>query len=56
MSSPTYPACVSEVQSQMANGTSKHFAIVCANNVFPKSQEYRIKYNKQQTKTMYREH
>ena len=53
MSSPTYPACVSEVQSQMANGTSKHFAIVCANNVFPKSQEYiEYNYNKQQTKTI----
>ena len=35
MSSPTYPAMVKVVQSQMAKGTSKHLAIVCANKVLP---------------------
>lgn len=35
MSSPTYPACVRAVQSQIAKGTSKHRAIVCANSVLP---------------------
>lgn len=35
MSSPTYPAWVRVVQSQMAKGTSRHFARVCASNVFP---------------------
>ena len=35
MSSPTYPACVNVVQSQIANGTSKQCARVWANNVLP---------------------
>lgn len=35
MSSPTYPAWVSVVQSHIAKGTSRQRASVCANNVFP---------------------
>lgn len=39
MSSPTYPACVSAVQSQIANGTSKQRAIVWARSVLPGEKE-----------------
>lgn len=35
MSSPTYPAWVNVVQSQIAKGTSRQRASVCANSVFP---------------------
>ena len=42
MSSPTYPAMVSVVQSQMANGTSKQRAIGCASSVFPDPVEPNI--------------
>ena len=41
MSSPTYPACVSAVQSQIANGTSKQRAIVWARSVLPGEKEKR---------------
>src|SRR6218665_1399467 len=58
MSSPTYPACVKVVQSQMANGTSRQRARICAKNVLPAKaingklyiydtiQLYLIQYNK----------
>lgn len=39
MSSPTYPACVRAVQSQIAKGTSKHRAIVCASKVLPNKRK-----------------
>lgn len=42
ISSPTYPACVSVVQSHIANGTSKHWAIVWANNVLPTEKKHLI--------------
>ena len=41
ISSPTYPACVRVVQSQMASGTSKHLASVWASSVFPGEQRDR---------------
>ncbi|MNP86485.1 hypothetical protein D3C76_1867530 [compost metagenome] len=34
-SSPTYPASVNEVASEIASGTFKVLAKVCANNVLP---------------------
>ena len=41
MSSPTYPAWVNAVQSQIANGTSKQRAIVWARRVFPGNTKHR---------------
>ena len=42
ISSPTYPAMVRVVQSQMAKGTSRHLAIVWARRVFPEPVEPNI--------------
>lgn len=39
-SSPTYPACVNVVQSQIANGTSKHLANVWAKYVLPRKKVF----------------